>query len=458
MRSVPKLLHFPLGGLNRAISYRDSTTPAENGVYGTPDSMNVVGPCPFAGRSRGGSRPGLRRFDVVSDGGDGVWFWPNGEPVVWPGEGAVEVSFSAPAENFVGPDGTKVINPHAVFVPTASLGSVPKSVSASCFYRARMFVSSGSDWFCSRTGDVADWDYGGDSEDASRAAAGNVALAGARGDDIVAFMPVGDSMLYVATARSLWCIVGEPTSGGMTLVSDSVGCCGPNAWCFDGRNLWFMSYRGLHVLAPGEKPVYFSSSVPGMSGFGSGTLVVSDNENAGVYVFSKEAGSWYVDREAKALWPISFADESMFPVSAAHVMDGGVDRVAVVGGDGVWRVFDPESEDDDGVAIASHVVIGPFRTSTSDDVDGMLAEVYATIGHGSELVTAGIFPANNPEEAVSAAEEDYGEACTIHLDPTWNRVVRPRVRGPWCAIRLSSAGRWAYESMKITCKSLGRLR
>ena len=39
-----------------------------------------------------------------------------------------------------------------------------------------------------------------------------------------------------------------------------------------------------------------------------------------------------------------------------------------------------------------------------------------------------------------------------------NLAARPRVRGPWVVIILSSTNAWAYEALTLVVQKLGRLR
>lgn len=456
MRSLTKTIRFPLSGVSRNLSYRESAMPDGEKVYGTPDAMNVRGKCPFVDRERGGTRPGLVRLDgVVADDGTDRWLWPNGEAIEWP-EDKGEMPFTLRTTTYSAPDGSRIVEPHRVVLANASKGAVPEGWTVCCTYRARVFVAKDASWYCSRTGDATDWDYGDYSEDPARATAGNVALAGDRGDQITALIPVADSVLYVATARSLWKITGEPTSGKMTLVSDGVGVCGANAWCFDGRHLWILSYQGVFTLAAGEHPVYFSYRVPLLKGDDPYALLVADHETNGVMLLSSK-GDWYIDKAEKSLWPFSFAEPGHDPVAAAHCVVDGVNKTLFRCLDGEWRHFSDKASDDDGTPIASHVLFGPFRLSDGDATDGLFAEIMATLAVGSADVTMRIYAGRTPEEAVIAAN-DATATPAFKVVAGFNPVVRPRVRGAWGVIRLSSEGAWAYESAIVTSKALGRLR
>jgi hypothetical protein len=465
MRNAAKVLHFPFAGLSRSLSVRDNTQPSETRTYATPLALNVRGTCVFADRQRGGSRPGLKRLSGVVSDSSGVWRWPNGGAVEWPDGG--NVLFDLPTTRFSGPDGAPFVNPHQPYAPRASKGSVPAECRAMAFYRYRLFVASGAQWYASRSGDLTDWDYGGDMEDLARAATGNVAHAGVEGETITAMMPVLDSLLYVATARSLWCLAGEPTNGVLKCVSTNVGCVGPSAWCFDGTRLWLFSAKGVYSLVPGEGgPVLSSKEVPQLKATDADALMVPDFAADGVHLFSAD-GDWFI--EEGALWPVA-VPAAMRPVAAAHVIADGENRTVLLGSDGKWRYFDDSRDDDDshdeidGAEIASCVAIGPFRTSGRDDEDGILDTLHVVLAEGSDDVSLEIYPARTAEAALAKAEAEppapsFAEpAFTATVGPGFNHTIRPRVRGAWCVIVLRGTGRWAYETATATCKILGRLR
>ena len=424
MRSVPKLLHFPLGGLNRALSYRDSTAPSENGIYGTPLAMNVRGRCMFEGRLRGGSRPGLRNLGV--------------DPSTL--------------------DGFVDAHPPAPDIPADVKGAVPPSPwSCSSYHRGRLFVASSSTWYCSATGDLSDWDYGADGEVATRAAFGNVALAGRPGGTIRAMFARDDNGLYIATDVGIWVLSGEPTNGQIRSLSTDYGCVSDKAWCRDGgARFYFLSSLGLCVVSADMPVTLVSGQIPDeLKGLRSATLV-NDSDANGIHILTDD-GDWFYEIDSKAFWPEEY-QQSVRPVDGAEAIVGGVKRTVFLCADGAWRWPDPSCGTDDGAAFASMVAIGPFRTAARDDEDGMLDSLSATLAADSDgHVEIEAYSSDSPECAVRDA---------MLGSPKWsfsfaagrNRVTRPRLRGCWCVLVARSSGKWAYESVTAVAKQLGRLR
>lgn len=411
MRTAPKQIRWPVRGVETITAYHDATSDAaiaQGHAYPAPFALNVRTLGPIEERMRGGSRPGL-------------------SPV---------------------PQGAFVRDFHpAVSVPAAERGDAPDTTLAAK-YRDRVFAASGADWFCSRMGRHADWDYGADMGDTTRAVAGNLAFAGDRGETITAIMPVDDGTLYLATEHTLWRLQGDPASGQMHLVSREYGCVGPKAWCCANQRLLFVSHRGFTSLSYGEMPVLKSEALPGFPvdadtilGFDAKTNCAWSFSRGGVFMVEVGMGT-----VTAPFWPMSFAS---LP-SAVGSCDG---RVAFLM-DGAWMRLDESVP----CESLSFVGIGPFRISASDDSDGFLAEIHATLAEGGADVSAHLFTARSAERATKLAIAGEGGA-EFEFAAGWNPVWRPRARGAWAVLVLScQSGRWAFEAARAVCRQLGRLR
>ena len=237
-----------------------------------------------------------------------------------------------------------------------------------------------------------------------------------------------------------------------------MGCVGPDAWCYDGRTLWFFSSSGIFSLVPGETgPEHFSGRLPTLKATDRSAIMAADHAQDGILLFSTD-GDFFLDPSAKAIWPID-VPATMRPTAFSHVMADHENVTVMLGSDGKWRYFDAETDADDktavsdGTPIESELVIGPFRVSGSDAIDGILDEVRVTLGEGSGTVTIGVATAKTAEgaaKAVRVAANQYAGG--------YNFTQRARRRGAWGCIKLTSSARWAYESVLVTLKALGRLR
>lgn len=404
MRTAAKLLKFPLAGIATDIAYREATTPDERQAFAAPFAINVRGDGTFEGRSRGGSRPGLKRLEVSEE---------------------------------------EFETAHATT------------------YRDRAMTFDGIVWSVSSIGDHSDFSFGDDSEDPSKSVAGTLDLAGVKGDEITAMMPVLDRYLFIATLHSLWVVTGDPQNG-MKCVSDRVGCIGEKAWCFDGQRIWFVSNQGIYAYSVlgGEVPQKVSVRVPEEFEGLDDAVVIHDPEAGGVHVFGEiggEPSDWFFDAEHSAFWKQQFAIVHR-PVEVGYVDRFGVHIPVFKGTDGEFRYFDNSQDDDDGVPFGSIVAIGPIRVSQRDDMDGIVGEMSVTTAKGSDEVVVSVYTAHSPEEAVSLARDKVASPFIMTASEGWNRKRHPRVRGAWSVFTVSSAGRWAYESITAVMKMTGTLR
>lgn len=427
MRSAAKVLKFPLSGMACDLDYRKAYIPDEETTFATPFALNVRGGDTFDRRNRGGSRPGLKIVEFES--------------------------------------GDRINNPHEHPLASGLTGII---ADITCKYRNRMVVASGANWYMSAIGKHTDWNFGGNGDNRALAVMGNVELAGRKGEKITALIPVKDKMLYIATAHSLWILVGDPNGGTISCVSEHTGCVSADAWAVDDSHLWYVSNQGMYALTLGENiPMLVSHKIPlEFMGLDS-AMAIYDNEERAIHIFGEkdgEADDWFYDIGNKAFWMQGFPSACR-PASVGYAMIDGEEKVVFKGADGEYRVFDDCSIGDelggtaDDSEIDSVVAIGPIRTSARDDMDGMIAEVEAVLAkEGLTNVDLKIYSAHSPEGAVSKARDEQGTPFTASLHPSWNNVFRPRQRGAWAVFVLSAQGRWGYESMTAIVKMTGRLR
>jgi hypothetical protein len=109
---MPITLSFPMAGVSRRMNYRHQERP-----YASPYAVNVRGVGVLEGRSRGGSRPGLKSVGAVTSTSEEAWQWPNGETIEW--EKDSSVNFLMPEDTLTAPDGTLIVNPAALITVSA---------------------------------------------------------------------------------------------------------------------------------------------------------------------------------------------------------------------------------------------------------------------------------------------------------------------------------------------------
>lgn len=470
-RTSHKTLSFPLGGVVRRESYREQTRP-----YSAPRAVNVRGLETMEDRNRGGSRPGLVSA-VVTDEDTGTWLWEDGTAIQW--EDGTDITYDLMVPILETTDGI-MINPAAEITVIAEVGDAPSNYSINCYYRDRVIIGKDNIWYASRMGKHTDWDYGADMNDSGRAVAGTVELAGQTGgsNDITAIIPHRDQMLIIATANSLHVLRGDPATGALQVIDENIGIIAPYGWAFNGEILAFLSNDGVYLGAIGAKPERFSEGrIPDELknvDVATNTVTMAYEPNSrGFYLFITPASGtgshYYLELENKAIWPVVFGDDGHQPVVAAKVKSEDLERVFMKGRDDTWREFSDSATDDDTTTLESHVLIGPVRIAGSDVHDALLAEIHGIMGDiGADEVTWRVVLGDSAEEAADNAVADVnavlggGSASNVAASGTWsggrNAVVRPRSRGMWLVVWLSSETQWSYEAVAIVAKQFGRIR
>ena len=478
-KTVQKTLSFPLAGVKRMGSYRRQERP-----YAAPWAMNVRGGGALEGRVRGGSRPGLVNSGSVTVSTQDVWQWPNGATIQWPD--ASSLNFDYLVKRSIVSGTTYLVDPSATIDNATSTGDAPPNATVNCIYRDRVIKCKNNIWYASRMGDYTDWDYGANGKDVARAVSGTIELAGQSGLggsvhtglDITAAIPFRDKFVIFATANKLRILNGDPTEGSITTLDEDIGIIAPYGWAFNNEDLAFLSNDGVYIGKIGSRPVRFSEDrIPGQLknvDVSANTVTMAYDPGArGFHLFITPASGtgehYFLDVDKKAIWPVTFGDDGHQPVSAARVKSESLERVIVEGRDGTWREFDDSAtSDDDGTAIESHVLIGPIRMASDDMQDALLAELHGIIAVGSANVTWRVVVDDTAEAAVDAAVADIvlvqAGSPTVSSDATgtWvagrNYVTRPRARGAWLVVWISSTGAWAYEAVAFKARQLGRLR
>ncbi len=529
MRSSTKTLSFPLGGVSRRGGYRKQTRP-----YSAPWAVNVRAVGPSESRRRGGSRPGLSKLCPTDLGADvtaliPVTYIDSGDnrrhDLVYVVDGALGyvrsgVAYDTTAE-LEDSNGVDVLDDNGVTIDFSSTvstgalqgavragkiyladttlktydpgtgvveavpatgGTVPTGQPVISVYRDRIFLG-GSDnlWYASRLGDSGDWDFGDDWEDPGRAVAGQLSDAAGTGGVVTAFVPVHDQHLVMATENTLWVLRGDPATGRLENVSSELGIVSSGAWAVSPDGLLvFLSNDGIYVwsAASSASPARLSEEqVPDeLREVSTSTNTVSmayDPVERGFHLFvtpSSGVGThWWIDPENKAVWPQVFHEDHQ-PLSSALLTTTGLGDVVIGGQDGYIRKFDQDEHEDDGLELASHVLIGPVRLSADDVRDGLLAEINGVMEDFSTggSVTWRVVLGKSAAEAVEAAVDDLDNVLD-GLDPSsafpsgsWSEgrdtVQRPRARGAWLVVWLSSTASWSYEMVAIVARQLGRHR
>ncbi len=364
----------------------------------------------------------------------------------------------------------------------ATAGTVPTGQPVVAVYRGRIFLAgSGQDYICSRMGYPGDWDHGAAREDVGRSIAGQLSTAADIGDVITAMIPVQDRALVLATETTLWVMRGDPATGTLENVSEDLGIVAANGWAMSPDGLLaFLSADGVYLWDAGSRasPQRFSAErVPDeLRDITASNYTISmayDSVERGFHLFLVpsigEGTHWWIDAENKAFWPQRLQDTHQ-PLSCCALTEEGLGYTVIGSQDGYLRYFKDGQADDDGEDLGSHVLIGPVRLAADDVRDGLLAEITGVMEDVSNTgnVTWRVVMGRSAAEATEAAIADLNTVLggqnpvSVAATGTWtegrNLVQRPRARGAWLVVWLSSTEAWSYEVIAIVARQVGRHR
>lgn len=461
----------------------------------TPWSVNCRPDDPIMGRYRGGSRPGLTDIAVgylllleqsglfriegggflvlegIGDDLPGMQILTEDGVPIWTESGSDLETDSPTAEAALMMDTFEAIRAFGVanITAVASDGTAPTDYTLGCVYRDRL-VLSGADHivYMSRSGDWTDWDYGADVEDAQRAFVYQLSEAGEQGKQVTAVVPHRDSVLWASTRTTLWALDGDPAdSGNQRWVSRDVGILSNTSWCKAGDTLFFLSHDGLYSLSGNDLKNISGDKLPDeLSDIDPDDVTVLmgySHADDGIYIFL--VGStyhWFFDLTFGGFWPFKLS--SAHQPEAVFQYDGQM--VLWDGSSGYWT---PSGTTDDGTAIQSHVLIGPFRFGSAIE-QSILSAIHAVVDT-SGSVTWALIKADTAEEVCAngkAAIDAYvsGDTATangyVSASGTWTDgrsfFSHPRVSGMWAGLWLRSASTWAFEALSLEVSSAGGWR
>lgn len=320
-------VHFPKAGLHTSSAFgRQPVRRAADGTYvrTTALGQNVRAYDSSAGRERGGSRPGTKKFlsttvngafvtqhlgvlvttsqlgatlqtsqsgrvvsllavseGVVKVANPGGTAWTavtnnTGETPALNATGVMQSAQNNQKMYFV--DGTNYVyyapSTNSLELWSATAGTLPEDGSGNyarliCTWRGRTVLSGvlldPQNWFMSRVSDPNDYDYAPNEASATQAVAGNNSELGLIGDVVTALIPYTDDLLVFGGDHTIHIMRGDPLAGGqIDLVSDAIGMAFGAAWCKDpyGNVYFFSNHCGIYSFVPGQQqPVRISQAI-----------------------------------------------------------------------------------------------------------------------------------------------------------------------------------------------------
>jgi len=276
-------------------------------------------------------------------------------------------------------------------------------------------------WFMSAINDPENFNYAEGFE--TSAVAGSTLIssgspAGETPDIINALVPWSNDVILFGCDHSIIALSGNPAGGGRAdTVTQITGMAFGRPYAFNpDRSLWFIGSRGglYRMASPTAPPERVSSTTVDdrLTNIDFSSTIVRmawDDRLQGLLIFfaSIEGGSedqhYFFDARTGGWFPWKFTDADHSP-TILHTFDGDSpsDRTILYGcPDGFIRQMDYEGASDDGVAISSHVLIGPIRNPNGVPV--VMTGLTGILGKESSNVTYSIHPGDSAEEASRAA-------------------------------------------------------
>lgn len=416
----------------------------------------------------------------VANAGDGGWTVPTNGTGNTPPLNFSGVVYSAPNNQKLWfADGVNYVyydpSINTVLPWAATAGILPKDSQNNtprliCTWRGRAVLSGvlndPQNWFMSAVSDPTNFDYAPLSPSPAQAVAGNNAPQGLIGDVVTSMCPYTDDVLIMFGDHSIYMFHGDPGAGGqIDLVSDRIGGVWGICWEKDPYgNVYFVSNKtGIYKFVPGQQPQRISQAIETLlqnidTGANNFRLIWDDRWQ-GLHIFITPivapAATFHLfyEQRSGAWWQDQFGSSNFDPMTCC-VFDGNTpgDRVALLGSwDGYVRKLDPASITDDGVAIASSVVIGPLLTKDLDDV--LVKDMQAILGVGSANVTFAVYVGVTAEIALASSAILTG---TWSAGRNYSNLVR--YAGHALYLKLTSTGQWAMEQIRLRVELEGRVR
>lgn len=352
-------------------------------------------------------------------------------------------------------------------LPVDGSGNTPRLI---CTWRGRTVVSGlmfdAQNWFMSRVNVPTDFDYGPVSFSPAQAVAGNNSPLGMVGDVVTGLCPYNDDLLIFFGDHTIWIMRGDPMAGGqIDLVTDAIGGVWGVPWTKDPYGtVYFVSNRcGIYSLVPGQQPQRISQAIENLLtqiDTGANTIrLLWDDTFQGLHVFvtptlaAAATTHFFWEMRSNAWWQDVYTDPNMNPLTCC-TFDGNNpgDRVPLIGSwDGYVRAISPTATDDDGIPIASSVLIGPIL---SKDLDEMLCkDLQAVLGTGSGNVTFDIYLGRTAEGALASGSVRSG---TWTAGRNLSTLIRRSAHAIY--VKISATGGWSLEQVRARLAPQGKIR
>lgn len=323
-------------------------------------------------------------------------------------------------------------------------------------------------YYMSRSGDFDDFNYGASVTDRTRAFSDLTTTSdgGQLSIPISAIAAITEDYCLFSAESELYLLRGDPTLGGiMGNISSQIGIGSRTAWCRipDGSAV-FLSRDGLYRFHPSQPfpeslsrdkvPLDLIDVVQNTS------LTVTleyDVRFQGVHIYITPLTSgftkhYWFDWAAQGFWLVPLAETDHEPFAITY--DAKANHVLLGCRDGYIRHYDAAASTDDGTAINSHVLYGPF--SLGGNVrEGAISDLYVVLDDASGDAVVEVFVGDDAESAYKAAAFT---SRTISAGYSNRLPIRARGAVAFVKISDSSGSQWAIDSLTLVTQRNGRHR
>ncbi len=123
-----------------------------------------------------------------------------------------------------------------------------------------------------------------------------------------------------------------------------------------------------------------------------------------------------------------------------------------------WLCSRDRRHNDDADLITSKVVIGPIPLAETIASEGILAQLQAELGTESGTVAMEVYSGDSAEQVAADAIAGTSPKFTRTITAGRSNTIRPRIRGVYACIVLTSTAEWSSEVMLSTLATTGRRR
>lgn len=367
------------------------------------------------------------------------------------------------------------------FVAADGKGTVPPNPKFGCVFAGAIFLSGTDDAphavYASRVGDIFDWDFGADSQDAGRAWFSPADSGGQLSEPLTAMFANGNE-LYVAAKNQIWSMSGHPNDGsGFELASATNGILGPHAWCITPENkIFYLSPNGLMQLVP-KSSLTGGASVSHVSrnvipdelvglpfDLNSPTVAVGYDHrwNAMHLIIRGESPqAWLFDPTLGGFWKQEYAtypDVLFYSDLFASAETSGL----LFGGTGYGGLAQFNTEGTE--SLSSEIIIGPVQCSENPSLKSIIRKANFQFGAGTNDANALCQVYCGPRGQVAVLRAKTEDTSWCHSVTVGNLVQNygncyVHVGAHAAVIRLkqtNSAGRVVFEGATFECHPAGK--